>query len=195
MWQRLKTRFQLTPAPGFIVALYLSLRWRCRVSPGAVIRFPFRLTIGRGSRIHRCSLVASGRGIHVGESVRIYDGCNLNALDGEISIKDHSTFGPYMTIYGLGSVSIGSYVAIASYSTVVASNHNFSDRDIYISLQGATGKGISIEDDVWVGANCVILDGVTVGKGSVIAAGSVVTKKVPDYSVVAVVPARLIKKR
>jgi acetyltransferase-like isoleucine patch superfamily enzyme len=195
MWQRLKTRFELTPAPGFIVAMYLSLRWHCRVSPRAVIRFPFRLTIGRGSRIHRCSLVASGRGISLGESVNLHDGCILNALDGQISIKDHSDLGPNMTIYGFGSVSIGSYVAIASYSTVVASNHNFNNRDTYISLQGSTGKGISIEDDVWIGAHCVILDGVTVGKGSVVGAGSVVSKSVAPYSVVAGIPARLIRKR
>lgn len=195
MWQRLKTRFELTPAPGFIVAMYLSLRWHCRVSPRAVIRFPFRLTIGRGSRIHRCSLVASGRGITLGESVHLYDGCVLNALDGEISIRDRSTFGPHMTIYGLGSVTIGSYVAVASYSTIVASNHNFADRDKPIMLQGSTGQGISIEDDVWIGTHGVILDGVTVGKGSVIAAGSVVTKNVAPYSVVAGVPARLIRNR
>ena len=195
MWQRLKTRIQLTPAPGFIVALYLSLRWHCRVSPRAIIRFPFRLTIGRGSRIHRCSLVASGRGISLGESVNLLDGCFLNALEGQISIKDHSNLGPDITIYGFGSVSIGSHVAIASYSTVVASNHNFEDRDTYITLQGSTGKGISIEDDVWIGANCVILDGVTVGTGSVVGAGSVVSKSVAPYSVVAGVPARLIRKR
>jgi acetyltransferase-like isoleucine patch superfamily enzyme len=195
MWQRLKTRFQLTPAPSFMVALYLSLRWHCRVSPWAVIRFPFKLTIGRGSRIHRCSLVASGRGINVGKSVRIYDGCNMNALDGEISIGDHCVFGPSMTIYGFGSVSIGSYVAVASYSTIVASNHNFNDRDMYICQQGSNGKGISIENDVWIGANCVILDGVTVGKGSVVAAGSVVNKNVESYTVVGGVPAGFLKER
>lgn len=195
VWQRLKTRFQLTPAPAFIVAVYLSLRWHCRVSPRAIIRFPFKLTIGRGSRIHRCTLVASGRGISVGKSVSIYDGCHLNALDGAISIGDHSLFGPYMTIYGLGSVSIGSYVAVASYSTIVASNHNFKDRGRYIRQQGSTGKGISIEDDVWIGAHCVILDGVTVGKGSVVAAGSVVNKNVESYTVVGGVPASFLKER
>jgi acetyltransferase-like isoleucine patch superfamily enzyme len=195
MWQRLKRRFELTPAPGFLVALYLSLRWHCRVSPRAVIRFPFRLIIGRGSRIHRCSLVASGRGISLGESVEILDGCVLNSLDGEISIKNHSSFGPNATIYGYGPVTIGSYVAIASYAMVVAGNHNFSDRDKPIIFQGSTGKGILIEDDVWVATHAVVLDGVTVGTGSVLAAGAVVTKDVPPYSVVAGVPARVIRKR
>lgn len=195
MWQRLKTRFQLTPAPGFIVALYLSLRWHCRVSPRAVIRFPFKLTIGRGSRIYRCSLVASGRGITLGESVDIYDGCILNSLEGEISIKNQSTFGPNVTIYGYGPVTIGSHVSINSYAMVVAGKHNFSDRDRPIMFQGATGEGILIEDDVWVATHVVVLDGVTVGTGSVLAAGAVVTKDVPPYSVVAGVPARVIRNR
>jgi len=119
----------------------------------------------------------------------------LNALDGKISVGHHSAFGPYAAVYGLGSASIGSYVAIAAFSTVVASNHNFSDRERYIRLQGSTGKGISIEDDVWIGSNCVILDGVTIGKGSVVAAGAVVNKNVTPYSVVAGVPARFIKER
>jgi acetyltransferase-like isoleucine patch superfamily enzyme len=195
MLQRLKSRFQLTPAPGFVVALYLSLRWRCRVSPAAVIRFPFKLSIGKGSRIERCSIVASGEGISLGESVDLYDGTVLNALDGKISIGHHSAFGPHVAIYGLGSACIGNYVAIAAHSTVVASNHNFSDRKTYIRLQGSTGKGISIEDDVWIGSNCVILDGVTIGKGSVVAAGAIVNKNVAPYTVVGGVPARFIKER
>ena len=195
MWQRLKHRLELTPAPGFIVALYLSLRWRCRVSPSASIRFPFRLSIGRGSRIYRCSLVASGEGIRLGESVDIFEGSVLNALEGRISVGNHSAFGPYVTIYGMGRVSVGEYVAIAAHSTVVASNHNFSDRQTFIRLQGSTAKGISIEDDVWIGSHCVILDGVTVGKGSVVAAGAVVNLDVAAYSVVGGVPAHFIKER
>lgn len=140
-------------------------------------------------------VVASGGGINLGESVRIYDGCNLNALDGEISIGDHSLFGPNMTIYGFGSVSIGSYVAVASYTTIVASNHNFADRATYICRQGSTGKGVWLEDDVWIGANCVILDGVNVGAGAVVAAGSVVNRNVESYTVVGGVPAGFLKKR
>jgi len=195
MWQRLKRRFELTPGPRFLVALYLSLRWHCRVSPSASIRFPFRLSIGRGSRIYRCSIVASGEGIRLGESVDIFDGSVLNSLEGSISIGDHSAFGPYATIYGMGSASIGSYVAIAAHSTVVASNHNFRDRGTFIRQQGSTGKGISIEDDVWIGSNSVILDGVTIGKGSVVAAGAVVNADVAPYTVVGGVPAHFIKER
>jgi acetyltransferase-like isoleucine patch superfamily enzyme len=61
--------------------------------------------------------------------------------------------------------------------------------------QGVTQKGIVIEDDCWIAANSIILDGVTIGRGSVVAAGAVVSKSVPPYSVVAGVPARIIKSR
>jgi acetyltransferase-like isoleucine patch superfamily enzyme len=195
MWRRLVQRFEITPAPRFLVALYLSCRWHCRVSPGAKIQFPFRLSVGRGSRIHRCSITASGAGIELGESVEIQEGAVLNAHDGKISMGDHTALGPYVVMFGYGSISLGNYSAIAAHSTIVASNHNYSDRHTPFRLQGSTGKGICIEDDVWIGANCVVLDGVTIGKGAVVAAGAVVRNNVAPYAVVGGVPARLLKER
>jgi acetyltransferase-like isoleucine patch superfamily enzyme len=153
------------------------------------------LCIGRGSRIYPSSIVASGRGISLGESVEIGDGSILNAFDGKISIGNHSAIGPYVTIYGMGQVTIGDYAAIAAHSTVVAANHNFGDRNRPIRLQGSTGKGILIEDDVWVGSHSVILDGVKVGRGSVVAAGAVVNLDVAPYTVVGGVPAEFMRAR
>lgn len=63
-----------------------------------------------------------------------------------------------------------------------AENHNFSDRNIDIKLQGTNQKGITIEDNCWIGSNVIILDGVTIGEGSVIAAGTIVTKSIPRNS-------------
>ena len=73
--------------------------------------------------------------------------------------------------------------------------HVFDDLEQPISKQGLTKKGIKIHNDVWIAANCVILDGVEIGEGSIIAAGSVVAKNVPPYSVVAGIPAKVIKNR
>ncbi|MDL2305398.1 acyltransferase, partial [Bacteroides sp. OttesenSCG-928-D19] len=72
-------------------------------------------------------------------------------------------------------------------------NHNFEDVNIPIDEQGVDTLPVVIEDDVWIGANAVILPGVTVGKHSVIAAGSVVSRSVPPYSVCAGIPAKVIK--
>ena len=78
---------------------------------------------------------------------------------------------------------------------IIPSNHNFIRVDVPINSQGAKSIGIVIEDDVWIGHGCSILDGVTIGRGSVIAAGSVVNKNVLPMTVVAGVPAKQIGER
>ena len=78
---------------------------------------------------------------------------------------------------------------------IIPSNHNFEDINKPIREQENISKGITIEDNVWIGHGCSILDGVNVGKGSVIAAGSVVNKSIPQFSVAGGVPAVVIKKR
>lgn len=79
--------------------------------------------------------------------------------------------------------------------SIFAENHNFSDTHIPMKDQGVTVSFVVIEDDCWIASNSTILAGVTIGKGSVVAAGSVVTKNVPPYSVVAGSPATVIKSR
>lgn len=195
MWQRLWNRWRRSPAPAFIIAVYLSLRWRCLVSPAATIRFPFNLVIGKGSRIGRSKIIASGKGIHLGERFEMGYGALLDAQDGEIRIGDDSGIGPYVVIYGEGTVAIGDYVAVASHTTIVAANHKFTDPQEIIRLQGSTARGIIVEDDVWIAAHCVILDGVKIARGSVVAAGAVVNKDVVAYTVVGGTPATLIKER
>ena len=74
-------------------------------------------------------------------------------------------------------------------------NHKFKDPNILINKQGFEFDKIVIEDDVWIAARCTILSGVTIGRGSVIAAGSVITKDIPPFSVVAGVPGKIISKR
>jgi len=73
-------------------------------------------------------------------------------------------------------------------------NHVFDDPERPFIHQGITAQGIRIEDDVWLGTNAVITDGVQIGKGAVVAAGAVVTKNVPAHTIVAGVPAKVIKK-
>ena len=114
---------------------------------------------------------------------------------GNITIGDFCSINPYTILYGHGNLSIGNNVLIAAHCVIIPANHIFSDLDSPINSQGLTTKGIIIEDDVWIGAGCRILDGVTVGKGSIIAAGAVVNKDVEPYTIVGGVPAKIIKKR
>ena len=116
--------------------------------------------------------------------------CINNAV-GDVTIGDHTRIGIHCTV--IGPVCIGNNVNLAQGITVTALNHNFEDTTQRIDEQGISTKPVVIGDDVWIGANAVILPGVTIGQHVVVAAGAVVTKDVPDYSVVAGVPAKVIK--
>lgn len=94
-----------------------------------------------------------------------------------------------------GKIILGNNVLIGPYSILHSGNHNFKDPKTPIHKQGFKFNRIIIEDDVLISARCTILSGVTIGKGSVIAAGSVITKNIPPYSVVAGVPGKIISTR
>ena len=116
--------------------------------------------------------------------------CINNAV-GDVIIGDYTRIGLHNTI--IGPVTIGSHVNLAQGITVTALNHNFEDTNQRIDEQGISTTPVTIEDDVWIGANAVILPGVHVGNHCVVAAGAVVTKDVPAHSLVAGVPAKIIK--
>lgn len=115
----------------------------------------------------------------------------LRCLD--ITVGDNCSFNTYSVVHGL--VTLGNNVRIAPGAKIFGENHGFSDLEKPICTQPNTRKGIIIEDDVWIGANAVICDGVRVGAHSVIGAGSVVTRDIPPYSVAGGNPARVIKSR
>lgn len=117
--------------------------------------------------------------------------CINNAV-GDVVIGDHTRIGLHNTI--IGPVRIGSHVNLAQGITVTALNHNFKNADKRIDEQGISTAPVTIGDDIWIGANAVVLPGVTIGDHSVVAAGAVVTKDVPPRSLVAGVPARIINK-
>ena len=117
--------------------------------------------------------------------------CINNAV-GDVVIGDHTRIGLHNTI--IGPVTIGSHVNLAQGITVTALNHSFSNPQQRIDEQGVSTQPVTIGDDVWIGANAVILPGVNIGNHCVVAAGAVVTKDVPDNTLVAGVPAKPIKK-
>jgi acetyltransferase-like isoleucine patch superfamily enzyme len=112
---------------------------------------------------------------------------------GDVEFGAHTTVNPYAMISG--KVRCGDGVRIASHVSIVGFNHGFDDPSVPIHRQKHETLGITIEDDVWIGANAVVLDGVTVGKGAVIAAGAVVSKDVPAMAIVGGVPARIVRYR
>lgn len=112
-----------------------------------------------------------------------------------LSIGKHFVVNSNTYINAVGGISIGNYVLIGTNVVISSGMHNYMNKDIPITLQPISPKSITIEDDVWIGANAVILPGVTLRKGTVVGAGAVVTRSTESYTVVAGVPAQMIKKR
>jgi len=117
--------------------------------------------------------------------------CCINNAVGDVVIGDYTRIGLHSTI--IGPVSIGHHVNLAQGITVTALNHNFYDNEKLIDAQGVSVNPVVIKDDVWIGANAVILPGVTIGSHSVVAAGAVVTKDVLPGTLVAGIPATIKK--
>lgn len=148
---------------------------------------------GKHSVIHRSARMDTPpyRKFWLGDYSVIESFACVNNAVGDVVIGDHTRIGLHNTI--IGPVKIGSHVNLAQGITVTALNHNFDDTNKRIDEQGVSTNAVTIEDDVWIGANAVILPGVTIGNHCVIAAGAVVTKDVPPHSLVAGVPAKVIK--
>ncbi|MBC7912746.1 MAG: acyltransferase [Pyrinomonadaceae bacterium] len=128
----------------------------------------------------------------LGDYSSIEDFCTINNGVGDVIIGNKSIIGIGNVI--IGPVTIGDNVMLAQNIVVSGLNHGYQDITIPPKDQPVTTKPITIRDNVWIGANCVITAGVSIGKHSVIGAGSVVTKNIPEYVVAAGNPARILKK-
>lgn len=110
---------------------------------------------------------------------------------GKLSFGDNCYVGRFTQFDILGECRIGNHVLIASGCTIIDHNHGL-ERSTRIDEQCCTVKPVRIADDVWLGANCVILPGVSIGTGAVIGACACVTKDVPEYAIMVGVPARVV---
>lgn len=148
---------------------------------------------GRGSKIYGSVRMDTPpyRKFSLGRRSVVESYACINNAVGDVVIGDHTRIGLHCTV--IGPVTIGSHVNLAQGITVTALNHNFEDAGLRIDEQGVSTKAVTIGDDVWIGTNAVILPGVTIGRHVVVAAGAVVTKDVPDHSLVAGVPAKVVK--
>jgi acetyltransferase-like isoleucine patch superfamily enzyme len=148
---------------------------------------------GRGSKIYRSVRMDTPpyRKFWLGDHSVVESFCCINNAVGDVIIGDYTRIGLHNTI--IGPVTIGSHVNLAQGITVTALNHNFEDSKQRIDQQGVSTNPVAIGDDCWIGANAVVLPGVTIGEHCVVAAGAVVTKDVPPHSLVAGVPAKIIK--
>ena len=134
--------------------------------------------------------------ISLGRGVALNRYSSLTADRGSISLGNRVYLGDFSIISGDdGEVSIGNNVLIASGVLIQAANHRFDRLDLPIMEQVHEMGKVVIEDDVWIGANCVICPGAHIGSGAVIGAGAVVRGKIPPLAVAAGVPAKVIRLR
>lgn len=155
---------------------------------------PFKHKRGKGSVVRSMTRmdVFPFNNFSLGAGSVIEDFSTVNNGVGDVSIGDRTIIGLGNTV--IGPVNIGNDVMFAQNVVVSAMNHGYEDINVPPSKQKDIIKLITIEDEVWIGANCVITIGVTIGKHSIVGAGSVVTKDIPPYCIAVGNPAKVIKR-
>lgn len=155
---------------------------------------PFVIKRGRGTIIRRkarLDIIPSKKCV-LGYRCIVEDYAIINNGMGDILIGDYSQVTSRVKL--VGPVTLGKHVIIGSGAQVTGLTHNYTDVDKPIALQGVTPNRTVVEDDVWIGGNSCINQGITIGTHCIVAAGSVVTKSVPPYSVVGGNPARILRR-
>jgi acetyltransferase-like isoleucine patch superfamily enzyme len=170
---------------------------RCKIRHKNHISFGKTAFIGDNVEI----FALSKNGIKFGNNVSIHRNSIIDCTGGIRSLGEglivgnNVGFSPNCFIQVRGTVKIGDNVIFGPGVKIFSETHNFYSLEVPILQQGETRIGVVIEDNVWVGADVIILDGVKIGKESIIAAGTVVNKTIEPYSIIAGVPGKLIKKR
>jgi acetyltransferase-like isoleucine patch superfamily enzyme len=155
--------------------------------------YPFIIKRGKGSIIRRKARLdlIPNRKFSIGYRTIIEDYTIINNGMGDIIIGDRCAITSRVKL--VGPVTLGNLVTIGSGAQITGLTHNFEDVTRPIKDQGVAPCITIVEDDVWIGGNSVIIQGLRIGTHCIIASGSVVTRDVPSYSVVAGNPARVIK--
>ena len=157
---KLGTAIKRFLVPGIVVTAICWVKYRCMVSPRAEVELSDNLQIGRKTEVGSfVKIKASGGHLSIGANGSIGSGCFLSADKGGLTIGDYCMIGPNTSIIG--------------------NDYKYDKLDIPVSQQEKTSKGITIGNDVWIGAGCVITDGVTIGDHSIIAPNSTVAMGIP----------------
>lgn len=170
------------------------------IEDGVRLRFAGRIRLGHGVYLdHGVYLHACPNGIEIGDNTLVMHHAELHVYNfrdiphSGITVGRNSLIGEFNVIRGQGGVTIGDRVYTSPFVQIVAVDHVYDDPSRPFVEQGITAQGIVIEDDVWIGAGAIITDGVHIGRGAVVGAGAVVTQDVAPHTVVAGVPARVVR--
>jgi acetyltransferase-like isoleucine patch superfamily enzyme len=133
--------------------------------------------------------------IKINENCELSRGTVIKTYGGDVRLQKNVFVGEYVIMYGHGGITIGDNTLIAMQTCIVSSNHTIPGIDELIRSKGDVLLPVNIGSDVWIGAGCKILGGITIGNGCVIGAGTIVNKDLPPYSISAGNPAKVIKYR
>jgi acetyltransferase-like isoleucine patch superfamily enzyme len=162
--------------PSFVRTFVYLLKYRALVSSRAEVDLSDLLELGRGTEVAAFAKVkALGGPLRIGRKCSIGPGCFLSS--------------------GTAGIRIGDHVMIAANTVLVANNHRYDRVEVPMNEQGLTSLGIVVEDDVWIGSNCTILDGSHIEEGCIIAAGSVVSGRIARRNIAAGNPAKRVFER
>jgi acetyltransferase-like isoleucine patch superfamily enzyme len=188
---------------GFFIKLRISSSGIIFCGRKVILQHAYQVTAGKnliledGVHINALSL----NGITLGHNVTIAKyavlsctGVIANKGVG-ISIGNNSAVGAQSFLGGQGGIVVGNDVIMGPQVKIFSENHNFEHPQMILRKQGESRKGVRIGDNCWIGAGSIILDGVVIGQGCVVAAGAVVTKSFPENSILAGVPAKIVKSR
>jgi acetyltransferase-like isoleucine patch superfamily enzyme len=186
---------------AFAYRLIMRLDGIVAIERGVRIRFAGQVRLGRGVYLDEgVYLHACPGGIEIGENTLVMHHAELHVYNfrdlprAGIKIGRDSLIGEFNVLRGQGGILIGDRVYTSPLVQIAAVNHVFTDPHRPFVEQGITAQGIVVEDDVWIGAGAILTDGVRVGRGAVVGAGAVVTRDVPPHTVVAGVPAQVVRR-
>jgi len=170
---------------------------------GVKVSFASKISCGKNLLLKRNSHIyaLSENGIKIGDNFSLGEHaiieCTgvLRSIGESLEIGDNVGINHYCFIGVRGKIKIGNNVIFGPRVSVFSENHNSENLEIPIKEQGETRKTTTIGDNVWIGANSIILAGVTIGSGAIIAAGAVLSKDVESNAIVAGVPAKHIRYR
>lgn len=174
MSSKIKSFYRLIHSKGFVKAMNYFFGF-----------ISYRYKMKSGYFISRTAILDNRNLVIIGKNAEIQDFVIIKSFQNQVRIGKNTQINPFTVIYGGSGVFIGDDVMIAPHCMIAAGNHDFKQTDKPMRHAGSITRGpIIIEDDVWIGANCTITDGVRVGKGAVIGANTVVVKDVAPYEII-----------
>lgn len=162
--------------PAIFVTAYSLLKWRAFVSWRAEVELSPLLKMGKGTVVSSFTKFKASDGpVVIGKKCGFGSGCFVTA--------------------GTGGLVLGDDVIIGPNCSIIADNYSYEKLDVPLEQQGSTSKGIRIGNNVWIGANCVILDGTHIGDNSIVVAGSMVNRRFPPGCIIQGNPAKILLRR